>query len=123
MKLKTTAAFIAATLLIFTGCVKNKPKVQEKRNHYNKAYSHGCSSKNSIYKKNVKRYVKDDSYRNGWNDGYYHCGEKKDIYTFDKSAYDDGYKSALYKKPIIKYRHDSYRYSWKKGYDNYYKNN
>ena len=112
-------------MLIMTGCNQtkttqvNKPK---ERNYFNKAYDHGCSTQEGIYKKNIRRYVKDASYQDGWNEGYFHCGEKikGKEYGFDEQAYKDGYLSAYKGKSIIKYRNESYRKSWKKGYE-YYK--
>ena len=123
---------ILATIFLFlTGCSNTSSlyntehvrstKPQTERNYYSKGYEHGCSSKTGEYKKNIRRYVKNETYRNGWNEGNFHCGEKLGKkYPFDEDAYKDGYLSAMYGKAIIKYRNESYRQSWKVGY-NYYK--
>ena len=88
---KTMFAMISMLVLILTlgGCASQK-EMMVKEGYppgYAEGYEDGCGSGNNAagsvldaFKKNVSRYERDSTYRQGWDDGFKQCKAKQDAF-------------------------------------------
>jgi len=112
--------YLIISMLIISGCSNEQPKITknnttDKRNYYMKAYSHGCSTKKGTYKKNQKRYRENQTYLEGWNEGYNNCGRVSNR-SYSSQGFQDGYHTAKTGKVTIRRRDSDYKKEFKKGY-------
>ena len=85
----TTTISILVLVMVLAGCASQKEMMLKEGYPpaYAEGYEDGCGSGNNAagsvldaFKKDVSRYKRDSTYRQGWDDGFKQCKAKQDAF-------------------------------------------